>query len=69
MVCGHEKPHKFQIWIIAIGKLTFFIQLMMRKRENPHHRAWAPRVLCRCAVHTIWKFSHHLQTLFSSVQL
>ena len=26
---------------------------MMRKRENPHHRVWATRVIWRCAVHTI----------------
>ena len=28
-------------------------KLMMRKRENPHHRVWATRVIWRCAVHTI----------------
>ena len=26
---------------------------MMRKRENPHHRVWATRVVWSCAVHTI----------------
>ena len=35
-------------WFIGFSE-----KLMMRKRENPHHRAWAPRVMWRCVAHTI----------------
>ena len=42
------------IWTLGFSsRATESIKLMMRTRENPHHRIWATRVIWRYAVHTI----------------